>query len=305
MAAGGLGYACRQQQWLSGNAALVRPTSTTTTQWLTDNGGWGTGVMRVDFSLEVLFADESTANLPFLTTGDFYRPDCDELPVPVPVGGALEGETGYVCVSDGDCHLIVADRRVGRLFEMWRANIVDGTFYGGCLAAWDMTRVCGPAGRGEECTSADAAGFPSAPLLFTADEVAAGRIDHAIRFILPNARMSERSYVHPATHGTTATRGPPEAPAYGSRWRLRADFPLATLPTDGARVVAVAMQQYGIALSDGGNIALTARSDRSTAASWSGLLDTRDLVLLQPNDFEVIDTGTPIARTFDCVRTPY
>lgn len=42
-------------------------------------------------------------------------------------------------------------------------------------------------GRGEQCTSADAAGFPMSTLLFTADEVYAGEINHAIRFILPNA----------------------------------------------------------------------------------------------------------------------
>ncbi len=53
---------------------------------------------------------------------------------------------------------------------------------------------------------------------------------------------------------------------------------------------------------DGGNIALTARSDRSTTASWNGLLEPRDLHALAVEDFEVIDHGPPIELTYDCVR---
>ncbi|MFO0554879.1 MAG: hypothetical protein U0271_41265 [Polyangiaceae bacterium] len=286
------------------SAAPVSASSSTTTQWLQNNGGWGTGQMRIDFSIEVLSATASTPFLDFQPTGDFYDPDCDQVPMPVPVGGALEGEAGYECLSDGDCHLIVRDDAGGRLYEMWRANIVGNTFYGGCLAAWDMTRVYGAAGRGEQCSSADAAGFPIAPLLFSADEVAAGEIAHAIRFILPNARMRAGYYAHPGTHAGGPS-GPSQAPVYGSRWRLRADYPLASLPSEGARVVARAMQKYGMALADGGSIALTGQSDRFPTAKWSGLLDSYDLSDLQPTDFEVVDTGAPITLTYDCVRTPY
>jgi serine/threonine-protein kinase len=275
------------------------------TQWLEDNGGWGTGTMQIDFSIEVLEAASDTPNRTFTRTEDFYSPDCDNVAVPVPTGGAIEGESGYACSHDGDCHLIVVDRRVNRLFEMWRANITGNTFNGGCLAAWDMTRVYGPQGRGEQCTSSDAAGFPIAPLLFTADEVAAGEIAHAIRFILPNERMRKGYYLHPATHAGAPSASSSDAPTYGTRWRLRADYPLANLPNEGARTVARAMQKYGLALSDGGNIALTARSDRSTTAKWSRLLGPRDLSALQPSDFDVIDSGTPVVHTNDCVRTTY
>lgn len=285
--------------------APVAQDSATVTQWLQDNGGWGTGEMRIDFSIEVLNAGPDAPFQTFQPTGDFYDPDCDNVPVPIPPGGALEGELGYSCDNDGDCHLIVRSDSDHRLYEMWRANIVGGTFFGGCLAAWDMTRVYGPEGRGEQCSSADAAGFPIAPLLFSADEVAAGEVAHAIRFILPNARMRDGYYIHPANHAGGPS-GPPQAPVYGSRWRLRADFPLASLPTEGARVVARALQKYGMALADGGNIALTAQSDRFTQAKWAGLLnDSYDLSSIQPTDFDVIDTGQPIVLTYDCVRTPY
>jgi serine/threonine-protein kinase len=283
--------------------APLDPDSRTITDWLQGAGGFGTGEMRIDFSIEVLTATPTTPRRTFTRTDDFYTPDCDPAPFPVPAGGALEGESGYACTGDGDCHLIVVDRPNGRLYEMWRANIVGDTFYGGCSAIWDMRRAYGSEGRGEQCTSADAAGFPIAPLLFSADEVAAGSIDHAIRFILPNARMRDDTYQHPGTHAGGPS-GPASAPIYGSRFRLRADFDLASLPSEGARVVARALQRYGMVLADGGNIALTAQSDRFSTRKWSDLLDTRDLRSIQPRDFEVVQTGEPIALTFDCQRVP-
>ena len=269
-----------------------------------ERAGWGLGRVQIDFSIEVLDAGPSTPILAFTPTEDHFRPDCDLDPVPVRPGGALEGEIGYECRGDGDCHLIVADRPQRRLYEMWRAHIVGGVFRGGCLAVWDMSRVYPPTGRGEQCTSADAAGFPIAPLLFSADEVAGGRIDHAIRFILPNETIRAGEYVHPATHGTRATKGPRDTPPYGARLRLRADYPLASLPNEGARVVARAMQRYGMLLADAGRVALTAQSDRFTRAKWVGLLDPRDLQALQPRDFEMVEAGERIPLTNDCIRNP-
>lgn len=285
------------------SAAPLDPESATVINWLAGVGGWGGGRMQIDFSIEVLEADASTPFKPFTPTDDFYDPDCDVAQVPLPNGGALEGEAGYQCVGDGDCHLLVVHRSSRKLYEMWRANVVGGTFYGGCLAVWNMDLTYPAAGRGQDCTSADAAGFPIAPLLFNADEVAAGHIDHAIRFILPNSRMRDQVYVHPATHSTFATSGPAAAPPYGARLRLRADYPVQNLPTAGARVVARAMQKYGILLADGGTIALTAQSDRFTTAKWSGLLGALDLRALQVTDFQMVAGGDRYNYTGDCART--
>jgi hypothetical protein len=262
-------------------------------------GGWGnSNKMQIDFDLDVLTATASTPKQSFTPTDDFFSPDCDLTSVPVPSGGNVEGETGYACTGDGDCHLLVHDPVGGKLYEMWRANITT-TFLGGCLAVWNEKASYTTTLRGDQCTSADAAGFPISPLLFTADEVKAGHIDHAIRFILPNNRV-KRGYVRPATHGTSTTGGA-SAPSYGVHLRLRANYPIANLKP-GAQVVARAMQTYGMYHADGGNIALTAQSDRHTTAKWSGLLGSTDLAALQVTDFEVIDHGSPIALTNDCVR---
>jgi hypothetical protein len=278
-------------------------------------GGFGTGSLRVDFSIEVLRAEPGLTGRAFQTTDDFYDPDCDQVPVPLPPGGRLEGEGDYACSSDGDCHLIVVQG--SRLYEMWRANVTGGlasggTFSGGCLAVWDLARdywsaaaISPSYGRGDQCSSADAAGYPISDLLFDADEVKAGEIRHAIRFILPNDRIRKGEFVRPATH-SGAGRGTPAADTvpYGARFRLKAGFDVSRLPTEGARVVARALQRYGMFLADGGNIALTARSDSQTSAKWSGLLGSRDLSLIQVSDFEVVDGGPRIPLTLDCRRTP-
>jgi serine/threonine-protein kinase len=261
--------------------------------------------MRIDFSIEVLEADSTTPFRTFTTTSDFYSPDCDHVPFPVPPGGALEGETGYQCVSDGDCHLIVVHRPTKTLYEMWRANISStGTFTGGCAATWDLTKSYPASLRGDQCSSADAGGFPMAAMLFSADEVASGSINHAIRFILPNARMRAGVYVRPASHAGGPSGGA-NLPPYGVRFRLRADYPIASLPTEGARVIARAMQRYGMILSDGGNIALTAQSDRFTTHKWSQVgVDSHSLTAIQVSDMEVVGMGSTIPLTYDCVRNP-
>ncbi len=282
--------------------APVDPQSTAVISWLSSVGGWGGGAMQIDFTIEVLEASSMTPFRTFVPTDDFYEPDCDEAAVPVPAGGALEGETGYECESDGDCHLLVVHPESRKLYEMWRANIVGANFFGGCLAVWDMSITYPENGRGQDCTSADAAGYPIAPLLFSADEVAAGVIGHAIRFILPNGRIRDGIYVYPSTHSTGPTSGPPTAPPYGARLRLRANYPLASLPNEGARVVARALQKYGMLLADGGTIALTAQSDQFTAAKWNGLLGPHDLAALQVSDFVMVDGGERFLYTGDCVR---
>jgi serine/threonine-protein kinase len=248
---------------------------------------------QVDFSITVLEADASTPREPFTPSDEFYEPDCDPAPMPIVEGGAIEGEEGYACESDGDCHLIVRAAHECRLYEMWRADR-GAEFSGGCAAVWEIDRVYPETGRGDFCTSADAAGFPIAPLLFSADEIAAGEIKHAIRFILPNDRIRELMFVRPGTHSTRATSGPAAAPPYAARLRLRADADISGL-NEAAQIVARALQRYGMLLADAGNLTFTAKSDRGGEHTWEEVgFGAQDLKGLSWSDFEVVDSGSPI-----------
>jgi serine/threonine-protein kinase len=85
---------------------------------------------------------------------------------------------------------------------------------------------------------------------------------------------------------------------------LEASYDLSQLKLR-ARVVAEAMQKYGMFLADGGNIALTARSDQDTQTKYSDVdFNPTDLSALQPTDFEVVQLGAAIPLTYDCVRNP-
>lgn len=270
-------------------------------------GGWGNGNnFQIDFGLHVLHRTASTPFVTFQKSAGYYSPDCDEpFPFPRPVGGAIEAQSGYTCpVGSEDCHLLVVDPIAKRLYEMYNATSSGGTLVARCALSWDLTRSYPDGLRGEQCTSADAAGFPIAAMLFTADEVFDGQIDHAIRFILPNSRMRAGVYVHPASHAGGPSGGA-NLPPYGVRFRLRADYPLATLPSEGARVIARALQKYGMFLSDGGNIALTAASDAYTTHTWDEVgVDSHSMYGIQVTDFEVVDLGPTIPLTYDCVRNP-
>ena len=270
------------------------------------DAGWGTGSMQIDFSFDVLHADSSVQPRTFTPAPGYYTPDCDQIPVPIPAGGATEGSSSYACdTSRNDCHLLVYQGR--RLYELYQATIAGGLSTGSpfttvCAVVWDLDRDYWqpgtPYSRGEQCTSADAAGLPIAPLLVTGAELQAGVVPHALRFILPNPRMAGGVYVHPATHAGSPS-GDALYPPYGARFRLRSSFDLSRLPNAAARAVAVALQTYGMILADGGNVPLT--MDRSAAA----YLGPRDLAALQVSDFEMVAAPSGrIPLTYDCTRTP-
>jgi hypothetical protein len=302
--------------------APVAPDSDAITAWMVQEmgpGGWGSGTMRIDFSIVAVDAPAGTAKRDFTLEPDYYyEPDCDTAPVPLPPGGFVEDYpqdppdpnnqwAGYDCSGFGegaDCHMIVVSRSEQRLYEIYHATLdAEDTFRGGCEAVWSTGAAPGPDGRGQQCTSADAAGFPIAPLLFSAEEVKAGLIDHAIRFILPNTMIRAKKYVSPATHGTN-TSGPATAIPYGGHMRLKADYPVETLKP-AAQVVARALQKYGMYMSDGGSIALTAQADVVSCATWAEVdLGPHDLNTLKATDFEVIDHGPTIDVTYECQRTP-
>ena len=300
----------------------VDPQSGTIINWLATAGGWGNGnVFQIDTSITVLCADATTPMVPFtngpnMTDPTFCAPDCDDkhTTFPVPTGGAIEGESGYACKSGGDCHMLVVDLARNLLWEMYSAfnPPPDPTnFYSvGGATIWDLTHAYSPTLRGDGCTSSDAGGFPVAAMVFSADEVAAGSIDHAIRFILPNARIRDGDlYVHPATHtGVTSSAGAPtrpNAPPYGVRLRLKSSFDVTKLNKAG-QVVAKALQTYGMFLSDGGNIALTATNDTFTKAKWADVgLGTKDLNAIQVTDFDIVDMGPVITTGDSCTLNGY
>ncbi len=286
--------------------APLDPHSSDIISWLANAGGWGNhDRMQVDFGIRVMQVTPNTPYVPFRKGSRWMSPDSDTISTfPLPPGGGAEASPGYQCdLGNDDCHIIVVDRAHHKLYEAYQATYEDHALTADFVAVWDLSRVYPPSGRGDQCTSGDAAGFPIAPLLFNADELARGSINHAIRFILPNPRIRAGVFVHPATHAG-GPRGPDDAPPMGVRFRLKSSYDVSQLPP-AAQVVARAMQKYGMFLSDGGNIALTAQNDRDTAAKYADVgFGSHDLWGLKVTDFEVVKMGPTIPLTYDCVRNP-
>ena len=97
-------------------------------------------------------------------------------------------------------------------------------------------------------TSADAAGLAILPGLARYEDVARGRIDHALRFTVQSTR---RAYVWPARH-FASDKTDPDLPPMGLRFRLKKSYPIAGFPRQ-ARIVLQALKEYGMIVSDNGS----------------------------------------------------
>jgi len=300
------------EPWTEDVSGLTKdPQSDAIIAALSSFGGWGNGnKLQIDFSIPLFFGDSSTPQQTVNAPSGGYcygGPDCDPVPLqmPFPTNGNIEGSANYTCdTANNDCHFLIVQKDQMKLYELYNATQAGSGFTALGAFIWDLTKAYPPNLRGDQCTSADAAGFPIAGLLPTADEVAAGAVNHSLRFILPNAYMKMGVYVHPASHAGGPSSTNANAPPYGVRLRLNASFDGSSY-TPGAQIILAAMKKYGMLLSDGGNIALTFADDRTTTAKWASEgITAQTFNSIGVNNFEVVAFGPDITLTDNCVRNP-
>src|SRR5438046_5950464 len=145
--------------------------------------------------------------------GAFFD-ESDPGPMSIPSNALIEG---YPKPGTGDRHVLVLEKDGCWLYELYNATVKNGIWSASSSAIWDM------ASNGQRpftWTSADAAGLPIFPGLVRYDEVAAGAINHALRFTVPYTR---RGFVAPATHWASSISDP-NAPPMGTRLRLKSGF---------------------------------------------------------------------------------
>ncbi len=203
-----------------------------------------------------------------------YAAESDRERYPLPRGVGIEGGPH----ARGDRHVIVLDRSTCTDYELFAAYPHGGDWTAGSGAIFALG---GDRLRPAGWTSADAAGLPILPGLVRYAEVAAGAIDHALRFTAP---CTGPHYVYPARH-VAVTCSDALAPPMGLRVRLRASVNLAGLPRQ-ARIVATALKRYGMILADNGSPwYISGAPDRRWNDAALHLLDR-----LHGTDFEVVDT---------------
>jgi hypothetical protein len=137
-------------------------------------------------------------------------------------------------------------------------------------------------------TSADAAGLPMFPGLARTDEVSAGAINHALRVAIPR---TQRAYIHPATHAASSSTDP-GLPPMGLRLRLKASYDVSQL-TGQARVIATALQRYGMFVADnsgGSKVFVSGTPD----PAWNDE-DLDQIKRIPASALEAVETGPVIA----------
>src|SRR5438094_2035032 len=212
-----------------------------------------------------------------VTLGAFFD-ESDPGPMPIPSNALIEG---YPKPGNGDRHVLVLEKDGCWLYELYKSYLQkNGSWKADSSAVWDMTIN---EQRPYTWTSADAAGLPIFVGLARYDEVAAGAINHALRYTVPT---TQRAFVAPASHWASTVTNP-SAPPMGARLRLKATFAISGFPADD-RVILTALKRYGMILADNGS-----------AVFISGVPDDRwnntDLNMLKTitaSNFEVVQMGT-------------
>ena len=206
-----------------------------------------------------------------------YPGNSDPGPMPIPANALIEG---YPRPGNGDRHVLVLDQGGCWLYELYYAHLDNGTWYAGSTAIWDMTIN---EQRPYTWTSADAAGLPIFPGLVRYDEVAAGAINHAVRFTVP---VTQEAFTPPASHWASSTTDP-NAPPMGMRMRLKAGFDISGF-SPANRVILTALKKYGMILADNGSaIYITGMPDSNWNNNDLGNLEgitasSFDVVLMNP-----------------------
>ena len=187
----------------------------------------------------VVDGTQNLVNINFTESAD----ESDPGPMPVPSTAPIEG---YPNPGSGDRHVLVIDNANCFLYELYNSHVnSDGSWNAGSGAVWDLQ-------NGEHrpwtWTSADAAGLPIFPGLIRYDEVAAGAINHAIRFTLSS---SYAAMVAPASHW--APHGSSSSPIpMGMRLRLKSNYDISGFSTN-MQVILTALKKYGLIMADNGS----------------------------------------------------
>jgi hypothetical protein len=204
-----------------------------------------------------------------------YDDESDRGPYPFGPSTPIEGGS--------DAHALMVDKDHCVLYELFAADWNGGEPTAGSGAIWDLR---GHALRPSGWTSADAAGLPILPGLLRRDEVAAGEVDHAIRF---TASRTDRTFLWPARHHAGAARDP-ALPPMGAWFRLKASFDISRFRPD-TQVVLRAMRRHGLILADNGsNWYFTGTSE----PGWDPAL-LNQLKTIPAGAFEAVDASSLMA----------
>lgn len=181
-----------------------------------------------------------------------------------------------------DRHIIMLQKGVCKLFEVYETGGSPGSWSGYSGAIWDLTKN---EVRPINVTSADAAGLPILPGLIRYDEVYTDKvINHVIRVTL---EQIQKAYLRPPTSHTDGNAQLDRAlPPMGLQLRLKSSFDITSFDPN-IQVILVAMKKYGLIVADtGGQMFVSGTHD----TRWDSDV-LRGLSQVKITDFEVVETA--------------
>jgi hypothetical protein len=176
-------------------------------------------------------------------------------------------------------------------WDFWRAQATpDGTWsacWGGKIEHYSKNPGIHTAPLG-----ATATGLPLGAFVIRIAELQRGRIDHAVNIATVRTRAGCHSW--PANRDDGNTEGADLA-CEGQRFRLAPAFDVATLDNPAARVIAVAMQEYGVILTDKSDALITQAEDPRPFMAAHGGVNPYDALFGGVPWYSVLD-GIPVGR---------
>jgi uncharacterized protein YceK len=251
-----------------------------------------------NYGIPYVVVDSSTTPLTPISVVD-YASESDVAVAPFPITAPIEGSpadcAGWPDAYIGDSHVLVLDRNACMLYETFNTHHCSGAWSASSETIWDLKNYDR---RPWGWTSADAAGLPIFPGLVRYDEVAAGAINHAIRFTMQQTKNDANGgyFVAPASHAAGTTYG--VSNIMGMRIRLKASFDISGYSAAN-KVILTAMKKYGMILADNGSYFY-----------FQGVPDPRwndddlhNLDSIQSSNFEVVQM-TPAFPGYDANTAP-
>lgn len=224
---------------------------------------------KVKYGITYIIVDSTQPKVPVQFE---YVDESDPDPYPIPPNPPIQ--------VNSDSQLVILEKDNCMLYELYNPQYTEDV--GWSATAGAIFDLKSNALRPDCWTSADGAGLAILPGLVRYDEVASGKIQHALRF---SVSQTQRAFIHPATHFASRFKNP-NLPPMGLRLRLKANFDTSKY-TGHARVILNALKKYGLIVAENGTSwNITGAPDRR----WNDD-DLNQLKQVPGSAFEVVATG--------------
>ncbi len=231
---------------------------------LSNYGSWG---LNTDtYSTPIFYVGRDTP------VQNWTYSDCQNMPQLAPViAGSLKDvptPANLIASQGTDASTTIYQPSTDTYWDFWRAQKDSSGHWSACWGG-KIEHYSRNPGIFTNPLGASASGLPLGAGVIRISELQRGYIDHAIILVVP--RTQANCFSWPANRDDGNTAGS-DIPCEGQRFRLNPAFDVSTLYSPAAQIIARAMQQYGLIITDhGGAVVSYAEDERPYEAAHGGV----------------------------------